>query len=163
MESKVTVSTALSIRRMGDLVWGRPFPSISLFFNKPFSNLKWLVLNVTRRLNKSIEASLGDIPQIALTSWTSLACTEMVILDSVANRFTPLLSMHDLIEAFVSIKAQNEWYCKCIIPQGQQKHNHERKLYFPYRMLFHMKIIPILPGQVLMYLWTDVVKKKHSL
>lgn len=89
---------------------------------------------------------MGDIPQITLTSWTSLACTEMVILDSVANRFTPLLSMHEHIEAFVSIKAQDERYCKCIFPQGQQKHNHERKIYFPYRMLSYKNIIHILPG-----------------
>ena len=68
----MTVSSARSDHRTGQLVWGLPFTPIShsLFPNKVSLDLQRAVLNATGGLNKSVEASLGDIPQIALPART---------------------------------------------------------------------------------------------
>lgn len=83
----------------------------------------------------------------------------MVILDSEANRFTPFLSIHKHIEAFVSIKAQDERCCKYMFPQGQQEPYHVRKVNclkgsYPTRTLF-----TFLPGKELTYILPDMVRK----
>lgn len=74
---------------------------------------------VIKSLKKSTEAILGGMLQIALPGWTPESLC-LVILDSELNRFTPFWSMHKHIEAFVSIKAQDEQYCKYMFPWGYE-------------------------------------------
>lgn len=67
----------------------------------------------------------------------------MVILDSEANRFTPFLSMHKYIESFVSIKAQDERYCKYTSPPRPAGALSCKKSVLPQRILSYKNIIHI--------------------
>lgn len=80
----------------------------------------------------------------------------MVILDSEANRFTPFPIIHKHIEAFVSIKAQDERCCKY---RGHQEPYHVRKVKCLKRILSYKNVIQVLPEKELTYILPDMVAK----
>lgn len=83
----------------------------------------------------------------------------MIILDSEPNRFTPFLSMHKHIEAFVSIKVQDERYHKYVFPWDREPYLQESCTASKDLILQEHYSHPTREGTDLQYMLPDMVTK----
>lgn len=114
-------------------------------------------------LNKSIEASLGDIPQIASLHGL-LACTEMVILDIEPNRFTPFLSMHKHIGVLSVSKHRMTDNVNTWSPQGWKHYLHaamQKSCTASKALILQGHYSRLTEGKELIYIRSDMVRKTH--